>query len=139
MGRQAAMTKMGAKVTRRVRGRGGNIKIRGLRLSEGNFAWGSEQITKKSRILDVVYNATNNELVRTKTLTKNTIVQIDGTPFKQFYTQKYDVDLGKKKVAAKLTEEEKAAQEAPKKKSKHVLAVIKKRQTGRFLDSHVAE
>ena len=82
MGRQASMTRIGTKVTRRVRGRGGNIKIRGLRLAEGNFSWGSEQITRKARILDVVYNATNNELVRTKTLTKNTIVQIDATPFK---------------------------------------------------------
>lgn len=36
------------------------------------------------RILDVVYNATSNELVRTKTLTKNTIVQIDAQPFKQW-------------------------------------------------------
>jgi small subunit ribosomal protein S8e len=65
---------MGQKITRQVRGRGGNIKIRALRLDSGNFTWGSEQITKKTRILDVVYNATNNELVRTKTLTKNCIV-----------------------------------------------------------------
>ena len=36
------------------------------------------------RILDVVYNATSNELVRTKTLLKNAIVQIDGQPFKQW-------------------------------------------------------
>ena len=41
-------------------------------------------ITRKSRILDVVYNASNNELVRTKTLVKNCIVQIDSTPFKQW-------------------------------------------------------
>ena len=41
-------------------------------------------ITRKSRVLDVVYNASNNELVRTKTLVKNCIVQIDSTPFKQW-------------------------------------------------------
>ena len=35
--------------------------------------------------MDVVYNASNNELVRTKTLVKNAIVQIDATPFKQWY------------------------------------------------------
>ena len=29
--------------------------------------------------MDVVYNATNNELVRTKTLVKNAIVQVDAT------------------------------------------------------------
>ena len=33
----------------------------------------------------VVYNASNNELVRTKTLVKNSIVQIDATPFRQWY------------------------------------------------------
>ena len=33
----------------------------------------------------VVYNASNNELVRTKTLVKNAIVQIDATPFRQWY------------------------------------------------------
>lgn len=39
---------------------------------------------RKTRILDVVYNASNNELVRTKTLVKNCIVQIDSTPFRQW-------------------------------------------------------
>lgn len=32
--------------------------------------------TCKTRILDVVYNASNNELVRTKTLVKNAIVVV---------------------------------------------------------------
>ena len=35
--------------------------------------------TRKTRILDVTYNASNNELVRTKTLVKSAIVQV--TPF----------------------------------------------------------
>lgn len=34
--------------------------------------------TRKTRILDVVYNASNNELVRTKTLVKNAIVVVSG-------------------------------------------------------------
>ena len=34
--------------------------------------------------MDVVYNASNNELVRTKTLVKNAIVQVDATLFKQW-------------------------------------------------------
>lgn len=33
----------------------------------------------------VVYNASNNEMVRTKTLVKNAIIQIDATPFKHWY------------------------------------------------------
>eukprot|EP00449_Zooxanthella_nutricula_P030337 CAMPEP_0198487896 /NCGR_PEP_ID=MMETSP1462-20131121/353_1 /TAXON_ID=1333877 /ORGANISM="Brandtodinium nutriculum, Strain RCC3387" /LENGTH=71 /DNA_ID=CAMNT_0044216345 /DNA_START=9 /DNA_END=221 /DNA_ORIENTATION=- len=71
------------------------MKYRALRVDAGNFSWGSENCAKKVRLLDVVYNATSNELVRTKTLTKNSIVQIDAQPFKQWYLKKYGVDLGK--------------------------------------------
>ena len=135
MGRQPSSTKLGAKKVRAVRGRGGNYKYRALTIDQGNYVWQSEQITAKTRVLDVVYNATNNELVRTKTVTKNTIVQIDATPFKKYYAEQYEVELGKKKVAAGA-EAEKVEE---KKKSKHVLAVLKKRQAGRTLDQHIAE
>lgn len=77
MGRQPAMTKLSAnKTVRRIRVRGGNYKFRALRLDHGNFSWGTEAVTRKTRILDVVYNATNNELLRTQTLVKNAIVQV---------------------------------------------------------------
>ena len=85
---------------RQVRCRGGNIKHRALRLDTGNFAWGSENCTRKTRILDVVYNASNNELVRTKTLVKSAIVKIDATPFRQWYEAHYGAVLGKKKKKA---------------------------------------
>lgn len=52
--------------------------------------------TKKTRILDVVYNASNNELVRTKTLVKNAIVLIDSVPFRQWYENHYHVNIAKK-------------------------------------------
>lgn len=99
-----------------VRVRGGNFKYRALRLDIGNFAWGSEgnynlsalynirnqkftfhcvsAVARKTRILDVVYNASNNELVRTKTLVKNAIVQIDATPFRQWFEAHYLTQLG---------------------------------------------
>ena len=32
-----------------------------------------------------MYNASNNELVRTNTLVKGAIIQIDATPFRQWY------------------------------------------------------
>ena len=79
MGRQMSMTKIGQKRIRTVRVRGGSTKYRALRLDTGNFSWGSEVCTRKTRVPDVVYNASNNELVRTKTLVKNAIVQIDAT------------------------------------------------------------
>jgi hypothetical protein len=37
-----------------VRVRGGNTKYRALRLDTGNFAWGSEHVTRKTRLLQVV-------------------------------------------------------------------------------------
>ena len=135
MARQPSMTKLGAKQVRSVRGRGGNFKHRALRVDVGNYTWASEAFSSKTRILDVVYNATNNELVRTKTIVKNSIVQVDATPFKKFYAEHYDVELGKKKQK----EVEAAAAATETKKSKHVLATLKKRQAARVLEQHVAE
>ena len=97
LGRPAAMTKLAEeKRVHIVRTRGGNTKFRALRMDKGNFAWGSENKTAKVRILDVVYNATNNELVRTKTLVKNCIVEIDSAEFKKWYETQYAVTLSKK-------------------------------------------
>jgi len=107
LGRPAAMTKLGPKRIHAVRVRGGNTKFRGLRLETGNFSWGSESQTRRVRILDVVYNASNNELVRTKTLVKNAIVQVDATAFRQWYEQHYGINLGKKKKEEKETAEKK--------------------------------
>lgn len=81
----------------KVRTRGGNSKLRSLRLENGNFSWASEGIARRTRIADVVYNASNNELVRTKTLVKNTIVVIDATPFRQWYESHYVLPLGRKR------------------------------------------
>nr|QVU21442.1 40S ribosomal protein S8 [Placidida sp.]QWE91152.1 40S ribosomal protein S8 [Placidida sp.]QWE91154.1 40S ribosomal protein S8 [Placidida sp.] len=97
MGRQPANTKLGDKRVHVVRGMGGNLKFRAMRLDSGNFSWGSEVLTRKTRILDVVYNASNNELVRTKTLVKSCIVQIDAIPFKHWYESHYGVDVQKRR------------------------------------------
>ncbi|KAK9151401.1 hypothetical protein Syun_009710 [Stephania yunnanensis] len=104
LGRQPANTKLSSnKTVRRVRVRGGNVKWRALRLDTGNYSWGSEAVTRKTRILDVVYNASNNELVRTQTLVKSAIVQVDAAPFKQWYLQHYGLDIGRKKKTATAT------------------------------------
>ena len=122
MGRPTTMTKLGPKKVTLVKGRGGNMKHRALRIDAGTFSWGSEAISKKTRVLDVVYNSTNNELVRTKTLVKNAIVRIDAAPFRQWYLQHYDVELNKKK----LEETEKAR--ATQKRSGHVKAKLAARK-----------
>lgn len=98
LGRPSANTKLGQKKVHFVRTRGGNTKRRALKLDHGNFAWGSERVTRKSKIIDVVYNASNNELVRTKILVKNTIVVIDATPFRLWYENYYRVVLPVKQI-----------------------------------------
>jgi small subunit ribosomal protein S8e len=115
LGRLPANTKLGARRISTVRTRGGNSKVRALRLDGGNFAWGSESITQPVRILDVVYNATSNELVRTKTLVKNAIVAVDAAPFKLWYAKHYGINVdaaaakGKKAAASKNKKAKKGA------------------------------
>merc|ERR1711981_416735 len=104
LGRPPSMTKIGAKRIHPVRTRGGNKKYRALRLDHGNFSWPSESVTKKCRVLNVVYNASNNELVRTNTLVKGSIIEIDSTPFRQWYEQHYGIKVGKKKEGDDTTE-----------------------------------
>lgn len=133
MGRMPTNTKLGPKKITLVRGRGGNFKHRALRIDAGTFSWGSESISRKTRVLDVVYNATNNELVRTKTLVKNAIVRVDATPFRQWYLKHYDVELNKKKV------EESDKARAEQKRSGHVKATLKHRQADRKVDSKLAD
>jgi small subunit ribosomal protein S8e len=140
LGRQGAMTKLSSnKTVRRIRVRGGNSKFRALRLDTGNFSWGSEAVTRKTRILDVVYNASNNELVRTQTLVKNAIIQVDAAPFRTWYSQHYGVEIGKKKKAAVKKDEEAAETDEEKKQSKRVLTKIAKRQEGQKLDPHLED
>jgi small subunit ribosomal protein S8e len=67
---------------------------------------GSEVATRKVRVLDVTYNASNNELVRTKTLVQGAIVLIDAHPFKAWYETHYGVKIGVKKSGeSKMTQE----------------------------------
>jgi small subunit ribosomal protein S8e len=126
LGRPAAMTKIGERRVRPVRCMGGNMKWRALRLDSGNFSWGTETCTRKVRVLDVTYNASNNELVRTKTLVKSAIVLVDATPFKNWYETHYGVNIGHKKGTVQETTEVTGSKSVQKK--------IKARQTGRTLD-----
>ena len=133
LGRQPANTKLGHKRVHTVRVRGGHTKFRALRLDTGNFSWGSEVVARKTRVLDVVYNASNNELVRTKTLVKGCIVLIDATPFRQWYETHYGVKVGQKKAqpAAETTDDAK--------KSDHVKRKMAARQRTRVLDTKLDE
>lgn len=129
-GRPAANTRLApAKVTQ-VRVRGGHTKLRALRLDHGNFAWASEHSTQKVRILVVSYNAVSNEMVRTNTLVKGAIVQIDATPFKHWYEKHYGVSFGKEGLVNVDENKPIAEGQAPTKLSH----VVKVRQARRKLD-----
>jgi len=105
LGRPAANTKIAPKRVHTVRAMGGNMKFRALRLDHGSFGWASEGISRTTRIVDVVYNATSNEMIRTKTLVKGAICVLDCNPFRQYYESHYSKALGRKK-AHEFTEEE---------------------------------
>uniref|UniRef100_A0A7I4CA88 Uncharacterized protein n=1 Tax=Physcomitrium patens TaxID=3218 RepID=A0A7I4CA88_PHYPA len=121
--------------------------FRALRPDTGNFSWGSEALTRKTRILDVVYYASNNELVSTQTLVKNAINQVDAAPFCTWYSQHYGVVIGKKKKASVKKDElpwfleiwEAEALDAEKKQSNHVLRKISKRVEAQKLNSHLED
>ena len=86
---------------------------------------GCVQLNIAPRIIDIVYNACNNELVRTKTIVKNAIVVIDAAPFRQWYEAHYALPLGHKK-GTKLSEAEEAL--INKKRSKKTEKKYKERQ-----------
>merc|ERR1712150_428806 len=136
LARPAAMTKLAPQRIHTLRTRGGNKKYRALRLDTGNFAWASEATARKTRIIDVVYNACNNELVRTKTLVKNAIVVIDAAPFRQWYESHYALPLGRKK-GAKLTDAEEAV--LNKKRSKTAAKKYTERQKEAKVDQGLTD
>lgn len=87
--------------------------------------------SSKTKILDVVYNASNNELVRTKSLVKGCIVQIDATPFKSFYTAHYGLP---KDFFSKGEPQETVASASNKVQRKR-----EKRQKGRKLEQQLVD
>lgn len=136
LGRAPAMTKIGEKRIHEVRTRGGNVKHRALRLDHGSFSWASEGVSRPTRVVDVVYNASNNELVRTKTLVKGAIIQIDATPFRQWYVNHYGNVPGRKKGKA-LTKDDEEALNKPK--SRKVLRKIDARKAEAKIDAKIDE
>ncbi|TPR11833.1 hypothetical protein CAN33_0050690 [Aspergillus niger] len=116
-GRQPSNTRIGTKRIHLVRTRGGNQKFRALRLESGNFSWGSEGISRKTRVIVVAYHPSNNELVRTNTLTKSAVVQIDAAPFRQWYEAHYGQPIGRRRQQKTETTEEKKSNSVVKKQA----------------------
>ncbi|CAK3988124.1 40S ribosomal S8-B [Lecanosticta acicola] len=125
-GRQPANTRIGAKRVHLVRTRGGNRKFRALRLDSGNFSWGSEGISRKVRVIAVAFHPSNNELVRTNTLTKSAVVQVDAAPFRQWYEAHYGASLGRRRQkAGEGQEETKKSKSVEKKQAERTKATGK--------------
>ena len=68
-----------------------------------------------------MYHPSNNELVRTNTLTKSAVVQIDAAPFRQWYEAHYGGTLGRRR------QQKGGAETEEKKKSK----AVEKKQAAR--------
>lgn len=102
-----------------MRTRGGNRKFRALRLDSGNFSWGSEGVSRKTRVIGVSYHPSNNELVRTNTLTRSAVVQIDAAPFRQWFEAHYGIGIGRRRQQ-KQEEEVKKSQSVIRKQAKRV-------------------
>lgn len=96
-------------------------------------------VTRKTRIVGVVYNASNNELVRTNTLVKNSVIEIDATPFKEWYEKHYRVAVPKKGEDAKEATEVAAVDEAgaPIKQSNSLQCKIAARRKDRIVDPKI--
>lgn len=121
-GRQPANTRIGNKRIHLVRTRGGNQKFRALRIDSGNFSWGSEGVARKTRVIVVAYHPSNNELVRTNTLTKSAVVQIDAAPFRTWYEAHYGSSLGRRRQQQKgeAVEDKKVSKSVEKKREDRV-------------------
>jgi len=108
-----------------VRVRGGNFKKRALSLETGNFSFLSLNTTKKVKIISVVYNSTNNELVRTNTLVKGSIIQVDSNPFRESFQKIYKKKEGETNFSVKNNNSE----NFKKKNAQHNLASISNQLT----------
>ncbi|KAK9944680.1 hypothetical protein M0R45_010240 [Rubus argutus] len=100
-----------------------NKTVRRIRVRGGNVKW---------------------RALRTQTLVKSAIVQVDAAPFRQWYLQHYNVDIGRKKKSAKKDAKDAATEEGDgtteeTKKSGNLLRKLEKRQKDRTLDSHIEE
>ena len=68
------------------------------------------------------FHPSNNELVRTNTLTKAAVVQIDAAPFRQWYEAHYGQNLGRRrqqKAAAEAGEDKKSKSVEKKQATRH--------------------
>jgi len=92
-------------------------------------------ITRAAKINDVVYNSSNNELVRTKTLVKGEIVEVDAVPFRKWYESHFKVKAGS--AGKEMTVEAEAAIKENKLREAYVNERMKEALTKGKLDEAI--
>lgn len=100
----AADTRLAAAKLKQVRSRGGNTVTKALRLDHGNFSWASEGVTRKCRIAAVMFDASNSDHVRTNTIVKGAVVNVDSAPFALWCAETGGPEAGDSAVAEQLRE-----------------------------------
>ena len=82
-------------------------------------------MARKVRVIEVSFHPSNNELVRTNTLTKSAVVQIDAAPFRQWYEAHYGQNLGRRR-------QQKAGAEKPEAEEKKQSNSVVKKMAARY-------
>jgi small subunit ribosomal protein S8e len=80
-GNQPSLTKIGTTEVRKVRCRGGNIKMRALKAETGFFRFLSSGKIYPAKLIEVMYHPSSKDFVRRNILTKSSVVKVDATPF----------------------------------------------------------
>jgi small subunit ribosomal protein S8e len=83
-----------------------------------------------------VYNASNNELVRTNTLVKGAIIQVDATPFRLWYESHVSIFCHDEVLATCSNSSPQYAQPVTKKGAKAAAAEEKKEGEDKKLSNH---
>ncbi|MHA1399910.1 MAG: 30S ribosomal protein S8e [Candidatus Heimdallarchaeaceae archaeon] len=86
MGRYPAETQIGERRLKKIRTRGGNLKLRLLRDEFANVFDQEENISRKVKILNVLENRANREYARRRIITKGCVI---------------DTELGKARVTSR--------------------------------------
>ncbi|MHA1304315.1 MAG: 30S ribosomal protein S8e, partial [Candidatus Heimdallarchaeaceae archaeon] len=74
MGRYPAETQIGERRLKKIRTRGGNLKLRLLRDEFANVFDQEENISRKVKILNVLENRANREYARRRIITKGCVI-----------------------------------------------------------------
>lgn len=74
---------------------GGHKKIKGIKIKTGLYVFSSLDVEFECPILKVVHNTANDNFTKLGVMVKGTIVEVDSSPFKTWYTTHHNKEAGK--------------------------------------------